>query len=82
MQTIKTEILTVKTFASDVEKTQKLELVNVKIRSCKNPNIVVVVEAFVVPLICSPVSNQVIDIAKAKYSMLKDLELADERDGN
>ena len=33
-----------------------------------------------VPLICSPVSNQVINVAKQNCEFIKDLELADNSD--
>ena len=39
------------------------------------------VELFTVPYICSPISNQAIDLAKATYEHLIDLPMADSTDG-
>ena len=79
LPTVRTELLAVKTFASDIEKMQKLDVVNIKVRSCKNLNITEL-EVYVVPLICSPVSSQIINVVKESYEFLKDLELADNSD--
>ena len=79
LPTIRLETISVKTFASETERTQNLDVVNFKVR-CKDLNSVVIVEAYVVPLICAPVSSQRINMAKENHSMLQGLELADNSD--
>ena len=45
-------------------------------------NLTVYINAFVVDLICSPLSHQAIDFAQANYSHLRNLPLADSGDGS
>ena len=45
-------------------------------------NLTVYINAFVVDLICGPLSNQAIDFAQANYSHIKNLPLADSGDGS
>ena len=45
-------------------------------------NLTVYINAFVVPVICSPLSNQAISIARGMYTHLRNLPLADWGDGS
>ena len=72
----RTEKIMVKTFGSTHHELQKLDVVVVKIQGMTS-KIYNHVEALVIPTICSPLSNQTIDLAKHQYPHLHNLALAD-----
>ena len=69
------QTLLLKTFGENTPKLQTCEVVQLCIRSIVGLNIYTT--CYVVPQICHPVSCQVIDTAKAQYSYLQGLPLAD-----
>ena len=78
---VRTEVLTMKTFGNTEEKIERLEVVNIKIASlCGKYQRVIV--AYSVPMICSPITNQTINLALDKYSQLRKMNLADSRFGS
>ena len=79
LKVIKREQLSVKTFGNDEEKVQTLDVVSFQVKNIKN-SIKTSIEAFAVPTICLPISNQVINKAKEKYDVLNEIQLADSDD--
>ena len=69
----------IKEFGNERGTLQTCDTVQVAIRCADN--LTVYINAFVVPLICSPLSNQAINFAKDMYPHLRNLPLADCGDG-
>ena len=76
LPTIRTEELTVNVFASSEDKLQKLDIVQLTLVNPRSSS-KCIIEAFVVPTICSKLCNQTINAAREKYEALYELELAD-----
>ena len=62
-------------FESDSENVRKINVVKADIKDIDG-NMSMSVELHVVPKICSPISQQTIEIAQASYEHLIDLKLA------
>ena len=77
LQCIGKEKLGVNTFASQKTNSEDLNVVEVAIRSVHDPTSVVVIQANVVLFICSPITNQIINVVKKRYGILRDVLLAD-----
>ena len=56
---------------------EKVDVVNLKIRNCKNTSSNII-QVSVVPVLCSPLDNRCVHFAKEKYDVLKEIELADD----
>ena len=69
----------IKTFASSEPTLQNLEVVEVKIANVENSSYKII-NTLVVPLICNPLSDQCVSIAKNQYDHLKYLKLSDSSD--
>ena len=69
----------IKTFASLEPTLQDLEVVEVKVANVENSNYKII-NTLVVPLICTPLSEQCVSIAENKYDPLKYLKLNDSSD--
>ena len=80
LPTIKTEKVIIKEFGNVAGTTKTCDSVQIAIKGADN--LIVYINAFVVKNICSPISNQAIDIAKSSYRHLRELPLADRGDGN
>ena len=76
LKVLKTEQMFIKTFASSEPTLQNLEVVEVKIANVENSSYKII-NALVVPLICNPLSDQCVSIAKNQYDHLKYLKLSD-----
>ena len=63
----------IKTFASSEPTLQNLEVVEVKIANVENSSYKII-NTLVVPLICNPLSDQCVSIAKNQYDHLKYLK--------
>ena len=74
---IRTDILTVKVFGETCERAQKLDVVKLKIQNSRS-NVSSEIEAYVVPVICSPISNQRVDLAKERYNSLRRIQFSDD----
>ena len=79
LKVLKTEQMFIKTFASSEPTLQNLEVVEVKIANVENSSYKII-NTFVVPLICNPLSDQCVSIAKNQYDHLKYLKLSDSSD--
>ncbi|XP_057310540.1 uncharacterized protein LOC130648504 [Hydractinia symbiolongicarpus] len=73
LKIIRSEILNVKVFGDNSEKPRKLDVVKVKIKNAHS-NDYSVIEAYVMDMICSPLSNQRVDLAQ---TLLPNICLAD-----
>eukprot|EP00112_Aurelia_sp_Birch-Aquarium-sp1_P017158 Seg3959.1 transcript_id=Seg3959.1/GoldUCD/mRNA.D3Y31 product="ATP-dependent DNA helicase tlh1" protein_id=Seg3959.1/GoldUCD/D3Y31 len=67
--------LLIKTFGDETPCTKECEIVQIAVKSLDGMEIYV--NAYVVPNICSPITNQVMSIAVENYDYLRDLRLAD-----
>ena len=67
--------LLIKTFGDESPKVRDCEIVQFSV-GCKNGE-EIVMQAYVVPVICTPISNQVISRAVKHYEHLRGLDLAD-----
>ena len=76
LKPIKKEYLGVTAFASQREDIQNLEVVELEVKNSNNA-VVSKVKLFVVPMICAPIRNQVIDIARENFDVLRNINLAD-----
>ena len=76
LRPIKIEQVLIKTFGNDDEQLHQYEVVQICLKGV-NSDLSLYVTAYVVPTICSPLRNQVIQFAQEKYSHLCDLPLAD-----
>ena len=79
LPTVNTRKVLIKEFGNVKGTMQTCDTVQLAVKCADN--LTVYINAFVVPLICSPISNQVIDLAKDIYPHLKNLPLADSGDG-
>ena len=70
----------IKEFGNDKGTLRSCDSVQLAIKGADN--LTVYINAFVVPLICSPLSNQVINVAQDMYPHLRNLPLADCGDGS
>nr|XP_047123000.1 uncharacterized protein LOC124806285 [Hydra vulgaris] len=81
LKTIRNEILNVKVFGEGCEKPRKFDLVSIKIKNIQT-NHYSTIEAYVTPIICSPIINQRIDLAKLQHTELANIPIADDlKDG-
>ena len=67
-----------KAFGARKSEIRLVDIVRVNVRTRDNPSKHVSVSVLVVPLICLPVSNQIIDNVKERYPVLAEVELADD----
>ena len=74
--TVRTDQLIIKTFGSQSEKLTHCDLVNVCISNIEG-GLFTYLNAYTVPFICSPLSNQLITVAQDSYPHLQGLQLAD-----
>ena len=81
LPTIRRERMIVRGFGSDEEIMRELEVVRVSVWN-KNLQWYRVIDLYAVPYLCSPICGQNIDLAKATYEHLIDLELADCTNGS
>ena len=70
----------IKEFGNDKGTLTSYDTVQLAIKG--SDNLTVYVNAFVVPVICSPLSNQAISVARDMYTHLRNLPLADWGDGS
>ena len=80
LPTVGTDQLIVKTFGSQSQKLTHCDLVNVCISNIEG-GLFIYLNAYAVPFICSPLSNQLIPVAQDSYPHLQDLQLADSSHG-
>ena len=76
---LRKEKLLIKTFGDERAKLTTCNVVQLCVECADGLN--VYIDAFVVPLICSPVTNQCIEFARNNYTHLIDLPLADNSTG-
>ena len=74
---MRTEKLLLKTFGNEKPSEKLFDVVNVKLNRVKKD---FVIEALVVPQICSPITNQMVTRVSQNYPHLKNLRLADSFD--
>ena len=79
LPTVNTRNVLIKEFGNVSGTLQSCDTVQLAVKCADN--LTVYINAFVVPLICSPLSNQVIDLARDIYPHLRNLPLADSGDG-
>ena len=75
LETVSKQSLLVKTFGNDSPKLMSSDLVQVSITA--TDGLELYVNAFSVPIICSPISDQAVDLAVNTYPHLSGLSLAD-----
>ena len=80
LPTVKSSKVLIKEFGNDKGTLQSCDSVQLAIKGADN--LTVYINAFVVPLICSPLSNQAINVAQDMYPHLRNLLLADCGDGS
>nr|XP_047144811.1 uncharacterized protein LOC100214846 [Hydra vulgaris] len=81
LKTIRNKILNIKVFGESCEKPRKFDLVSIKIKNIQT-NHYSTFEAYVTPIICSPIINQRIDLAKLQHTELANIPIADDlKDG-
>ena len=80
LKTIRTERMLIKTFGRNDNHIQKLDVVQLRIKSEKDDGYIYI-EALVVPTICSPLTKQNISYTKNNFAHINNLELADSGDG-
>ena len=73
---IKSENLSIKVFDSTKTNLEKFDVVQLKKQSCSSSNFKII-EAIVVPTICSPLSGQFIEFVKNEYTHLNNIQLSD-----
>ena len=78
LPTLRRSFLNLKPFGVKEDNIQKKDVVCVMVRNRRHRNITQKIDCFLVPLICSPVSGQCIDLVKEHYPQLQSLELADD----
>ena len=76
LQPVSKESLLVKTFGNDSPKLMSCDLVQVSIIA--SDGLELYVNAFSVPIICSPISNQAVELATKNHPHLSGLDLADD----
>ena len=67
--------LLIKTFGDEAPRVRECEIVQITVKALDGMEIYI--HAYVVPNICSPITNQVMSIAVERYEHLRDLQLAD-----
>ena len=75
LETESTEVVNIKTFGSEITRTQAVDVVTASICSKDGSHINVLFSS--VPLICEPLSCQPVAYTKQQYSHLSELDLAD-----
>ncbi len=75
LETVSKQSLLVKTFGNEYPKLMSCDLVQVSITG--TDGLELYVNAFSVPVICSPISNQAVELAVKQYPHLSGLNLAD-----
>ena len=75
LETVSKQSLLVKTFGNEYPKLMSCDLVQVSITA--TDGLELYVNAFSVPVICSPISNQAVELAMKQYPHLRGLNLAD-----
>ena len=78
---IKSENLSIKVFGSTKTNLEKFDVVQLKIQPCSSSNFKII-EAIVVPIICSPLSGQFTELAKNQYTHLNNIQLSDSNGNN
>ena len=78
---IKRENLSIKVFGSTKTNLEKFDVVQLKIQPCSSSNFKII-EAIVVPTICSPLSGQFTELAKNQYTHLNNIQLSDSNGNN
>ena len=82
LPTVRTDQLMIKAFGSESEQLTDRDLTTICMTSVEPGGISMYLNAYTVPFICFPVSNQCIDLAAQKnYLHLMDLMLADSSEG-
>ena len=76
LKTVRTETLIIKRFASDEGALKTLDVVQICVKG-SSPNVLIYMEALVVPHICSPLSNPELNFVQSRYPYLKGLILAE-----
>ena len=79
LPTVNSDRVLIKEFGNEKGTLKSCDTVQLAIKCADN--LTVYVNAFVVPVICSPLSNQAIDFARDMYPHLRNLPLADCGDG-
>ncbi|KAL9969544.1 hypothetical protein ACROYT_G021769 [Oculina patagonica] len=74
------ETLLIKTFGESTDKLRQCDIVQMAVETIDGMQIYV--SAYVVPVICAPISNQIIESTQANYPHLQCLRLADSSHGN
>ena len=69
------KILSIKVFGSAETNLEKLDVILLKTQSCSISNLKII-EAIVMPTICSPLSGQFIELAKNQYIHLNNIQLS------
>ena len=69
------DLLLIKTFEDEASRVRECGIVQITVKSLDR--IEIYIHAYVVPNICSPITNQVMSIAVEKYEHLRNLQLAD-----
>ena len=76
LSVIKSENLSIKVFGGTKTNLEKFDVIQLKRQSCSSSNFKTI-EAIVVPIICSPLSGQFIEVAKNRYAHLNNIQLSD-----
>ena len=79
LQTIKTDEILIKEFGNESGTLKRCDCVQLAVRCADN--LTAYINAYVVDLICSPISHQAINLAQSMYPHLHGLILADSSDG-
>ena len=79
LPTIRTDKVLIKEFGNERGTLKSCDIVQLAVR--RADNLTVFILAYVVDVICGPISHQVIDIAQSMYPHLRNLQLADSGDG-
>ena len=75
LETVRTDMISIKTFGSSVEKRQECDLVNLRVGTRNGGS--VKITALAVPLICEPICSQPVNLARENFQHLSGLDLAD-----
>ena len=77
LSAVKTEKLLIKTFGQENEQLKECDVVEFCVKGLGVDSSTVQMTAHVVPLICSPLKDQAVQLVQQSYEHLVDLELAD-----
>lgn len=80
LPTVKTDKVLIKEFGNATGTFKTCDSVQIAVRG--QDNLTTFINAYVVDIICSPISSQVIDFAQATYPHLRNLPLADHGNGD